>query len=205
MNRKMGMYSSLITFAAVVAFAASMFAGSEYISYLSSLFISWGFVPLICSFASVCQKEKRAAALTAVAFSSVYALLIAVVYFAQLTAVHFSQLSQQASLILNYSKFGLFFFYDLMGYGFMAFSTFFIGLTIKPQKKSEKWLKGLLLIHGVFAIACILIPLLGIFNADMPGGDLIGTLILEFWCAYFIPLCLLSFKYFKENTISIIE
>ena len=46
---------------------------------------------------------------------------------------------------------GLLFSYDLLGYGMMALSTFFIGLTIKPKNKKDKWLKYLMMIHFKYA------------------------------------------------------
>jgi isoprenylcysteine carboxyl methyltransferase (ICMT) family protein YpbQ len=199
MNRKIGMISSLVTLAAVLGFAGSMIVGSNYGSYLSSLFIAWGFVPMICSFAAVGKAETKSAGNTAIAFSSVYALLISIVYFAQMTTVHLSSLNEQASTILDYQTFGLFFNYDLLGYAFMALSTFFIALTIYPKGKVEKWLKALFLIHGIFAVSCVVMPLLGVFKPNMPGGSLIGVLVLEFWCLYFTPVCILSFLHFKNS------
>lgn len=199
MNRKVGIYSSIITLLAVLGFAVSMIIGSDFGSYISSMFIAWGFVPMICSFASYSEKETEAVSYTAIAFAAVYAVLIMVVYFAQLTAVRLSQLSKQASQILDYKNFGLFFSYDLLGYAFMALATFFIAFTIQATNKPDKWLKILLLIHGIFALSGVIMPMLGIFTADMPGGDLIGVLVLEFWCAYFASVCILSFLYFRKQ------
>ncbi|WP_368488591.1 hypothetical protein [Clostridium sp. BJN0013] len=198
MNRKLGLYSSIITLAAVLGFALSMMIGSDFGSYISSMFIAWGFVPMICSFASYSEKKTKALSYSAIAFASVYAVLIMVVYFAQLTAVRLSQLSQQASQILDYKNFGLFFSYDLLGYVFMALATFFIAFTIRVTTKMDKWLKALLMIHGIFAVSCVIIPILGLFNADMTGGDLLGVMVLEIWCAYFTPVCVLSYLYFKK-------
>lgn len=200
MNKKVGMFSAVLTLIAVLGFAVSMIAGSSYGSYFSSLFIAWGFVPMICAFAALGKKEAKAAGYAAIAFASVYTVLICIVYFAQLTTVRLSQLNDQASAILDYSYLGsLFFNYDLLGYAFMALATFFIGLTIQAKSKSTKWLKALLLIHGIFAVFCVLIPMLGIFEADMAGGDMIGVIVLEFWCAYFSPVCILAYKYFKKQ------
>jgi hypothetical protein len=57
----------------------------------------------------------------------------------------------------------------------------------------------LLCIHGIFAINCFAMPLLGIFNSNMEGGEIVGTLVLEFWCIYFMPICILSYKHFKNK------
>lgn len=198
MNRKIGQYSSIITLAAVLGFALSMIIGSYFDSYISSMFIAWGFVPMICSFASYSEKETKALSYTAISFASIYAVLIMLVYFAQLTAVRLSQLSKQAAQILDYRNFGLFFSYDLLGYAFMALATFCIAFSIHTATKSDKWLKALLMIHGIFAVSCVILPMLGLFKADMPAGDLIGVLVLVIWCAYFTPVCILSYLHFKK-------
>ncbi len=202
MNRKLGMYSALLTLAAVLVFAFCMIIGSNFGSYLSSLFISLGFVPMVCAFAAMSREEEKGVSNTAVAFAAVYAVLICVVYFTQLTTVRLSALNEQASALLSYQTLGgLFFNYDLLGYAFMALSTFFIGLTVKVNSKANRWLKNLLLVHGVFAITCIIMPMLGIFSAGMRGGEIIGVLILEFWCAYFSPVCILAYRYFKNGAV----
>ena len=77
-----------------------------------------------------------------------------IVYFAQMTAVQFGNLSDSAMNVLDYSTFGLMFTYDLVGYALMALATVFAGLTIEPKNKADKWLKALLLIHGVFFLSC---------------------------------------------------
>lgn len=197
MNRKIGIYSSAVLFLAVLGFAVSMIAGTDFGSYLSSIFIALGFVPMVCSLSAA--NGRKAAGLTAIAFACVYAVLIGLVYFAQLTTVSLTPLSGEAAMQLNYSNFGLMFNYDLLGYAFMALSTFFIGLTIAPENKGDKWLRGMLLVHGIFAIACFIMPMLGIFRPGMEGGDLIGTLVLEFWCAYFIPVSILAFRHFVKT------
>ena len=40
--------------------------------------------------------------------------------------------------------------YDLLGYGMMALSTFFIGLSVQADSKADKWMKALMMIHGIF-------------------------------------------------------
>ena len=58
----------------------------------------------------------------------IYAVMILLVYFAQTTAVRLGSLDEQAMKILDYSRGGLYFSYDLLGYGMMALSTFLWGL-----------------------------------------------------------------------------
>jgi hypothetical protein len=207
MNRKAGMYSSLFTFLAVLAFAVSMLIGivckndsiGKNGSYIFSIFIALGFIPMICSFLSFIKDENKSVGFIALSFAIMYGLLITTVYFTQLTTIRLEKLSEQTVELLDYSKFGLFFNYDLLGYAFMALSTFFIGIKLDIKSKQEKILKYLLCIHGIFAISCFILPMTGVFNANMTGGEIIGTIILEFWCIYFMPICILSYNYFKTK------
>ncbi|MDD3413873.1 MAG: hypothetical protein PHY47_07710 [Lachnospiraceae bacterium] len=198
MNRKIGVYSSIINIGAVVLFAISMLIGSNWGGYVSSMFIAFSFVLMMCSFCMVSKKEYQTAGYAAMIFGGIYATIILLVYFAQVTTVHNEKLLDSALAIIDYQKYGLFFNYDLLGYALMALATFFAGLTITYKTKTDKALKVLLLIHGVFFISCLLLPVLGVFKQDMSGGEWIGTAILLFWCIYFIPIGVLSAKYFRN-------
>lgn len=81
----------------------------------------------------------------------------------------------------------------------MAISTFFTGLAVEVKTKPDKWLKWLLLIHGVFAIVCFILPIIGLFRTGMEGAEWIGTAVLVFWCVYFTPVSILSFLHFKNQ------
>lgn len=199
MNKKIGMYGSIVNICAVTGFALCMLFGTAIGSYLVCMFIALSFIPLTCAFAAFSSKENKAAGYTSIIFAGAYAVFILLVYFGQLTAVRLNNLNEQATQILDYQKFGLFFSYDLLGYSLMALSTFFAGLTIVPKTKADKWLKALLLIHGIFFVCCIIMPMLGLFNKDLQGAAWIGTAILLFWCAYFVPVGVLSFLHFKKE------
>lgn len=199
MNRKLGMCSSAVTFIAVLGFSISMIVKSDYGSYLSSSFIAFGFLPMICAFASYGKSEEKSFGYTAVAFASVYTVLIMLVYFAQLTTVEMFSLNEQTLNLLDYKRFGLFFNYDLLGYCFMSLATFYVSFIIKTDRKPERLLKILLRIHGIFAVSCFIIPMLGLFKPGIAGGELTGILVLEVWCLYFLPVCILSFIHFKQK------
>jgi hypothetical protein len=164
------------------------------------MFLAFGFVMMIAGFHAESDKEHKVAANTALVLSGVYAVLILLVYFAQATAVRLDSLGDEALRIIDYKRLGLFFSYDLLGYGVMSLATFFIGLTINAKSRSDKWLKGLLMVHGAFFIVCFLIPMLGVFNSKQSGVDWIGTLILEVWCCYFLPICILSYLHFANKS-----
>ena len=78
------------------------------------------------------------------------AIFILIVYFALTTVVAQGRLNENALAIIDFQQSGLYFNYDLPGYGMMALATLFAGLTIKPWNKVDKWLRRLLVIHGVF-------------------------------------------------------
>ncbi len=196
MNKKIGVYGSVVNFIAVICFALSMLFGFDYGSYFSSMFIAFSFVLMMCGYANFADKEAKLAGYVSVAFSVIYTVIILLVYFAQLTTVRLNELTQQAAVLLDFQQCGLMFNYDLLGYAAMSVATFFAGLTITPITKADRWLKNLLMIHGVFFISCLIAPILGLFKANSPAW--VGVAVLEFWCLYFLPISTLSFLHFSN-------
>ncbi|AUM96098.1 TPA: hypothetical protein LA742_002696 [Clostridium botulinum] len=91
-----------------------------------------------------------------------------------------------------------------LAYWGMAISTLLIGMIINTKNKPDKWLKALLMVHGIFAPACVIMPMLIIFNSHMgPSGDFIGIIVLLIWCTYFIPIGILSTMHFKKNNVNL--
>lgn len=199
MNQKIGAYASAINLFAVIGFAISMLISSDLGSYLSSIFIAFSFVIMICSFTHYSGEGSRVASLSAMAFGIMYALCNSIVYFIQLSTVRNSVLTDQAASLLDFQRFGMAFNIDMLGYCLMSISTFFIGLTLETKTPADRWLKWLLIVHGVFAISCFIIPILGLFGSATPGSDMIGVLILEFWCLYFAPIGVLSILHFSRK------
>ncbi len=199
MNQKIGAGASAINLFAVISFAISMMISSAFVSYLSSLFIAFSFVAMICSFVSLSKDATRAAGYCSLAFGAMYALCNSIVYFVQLSTVRNSILTEQASALLDFQQFGLFFNLDLLGYCFMSIATLFIAFAIEVVTRIDRWLKYLLMIHGVFSVTCFLMPILGLFNSAAQGSELTGILILEFWCFYFIPIGVLSMLHFVQK------
>ena len=150
----------------------------------------------MCVFTVYTGEQAKAAGYAATAFGGIYALCNMMVYFTQITTVHLQPLGVEVRSLLDYSQFGLMFNLDMLGYCLMAIATFFAGLTIRAQTTADKWLKWLLLIHGVFAPTCFVLPMLGLFTPNMVGGEWIGTAIMLFWCLYFTPVGALSIRYF---------
>ena len=199
MKNKLGMIGSLVNAVSIILFAICMIIQFDFGSYFVCIFLSLGFIIMISAFEDECNENTKAAGKIASIFSGIYAVLILIVYFTQCTTVINGELSNEAMKILNYKYIGLSFNLDLLGYGIMALSTFFIGLTINVKNKKDKVLKLLLIIHGVFFIGCLIMPMTGVF-ADSAGDNSIGGVIaLEFWCLYFLPISILSFLHFRED------
>ena len=205
-DNKLGEIGTIVTGASVTIFALAMLIGlltelnTALVSYFVCIFIAVGYIMFTAALAAPSKdKTLSAAGLAGLAFSVVYAVLIFVVYYAMLTTVRMnSTLGDETLSIISYERLGsLFFNYDLLGYGFMGLSTFFIGFTITPQNKGDKALRLLLWIHGIFFVTCFFMPMFPVFTPDMAGGDVIGTLVLLVWCAYFLPICILGWRYFK--------
>jgi len=200
MNLIIAKIGAIIDAVSVIGFAICMLVDFDFGSYLVCMFLAFGFVMMIAGFHAESDKEYKVAANTALVLSGVYSVLVLLVYFAQTTAVRLDLLSDEALKIIDYERLGLFFSYDLLGYGVMSLATFFIGLTVNVKSRLDKWLKWLLMIHGVFFIGCFIIPMFGVFNSEMNGADWIGTLILEVWCFYFLPICILSYLHFANKS-----
>ena len=203
MNRTLGKIGALVTGAAVLAFAVSMvvdfFTPTLFASCFASMYIAIGYVPFTAALAGHnSDGQRRGASFAAIAFGAIYALLVLLVYYAQCTTVRMNpSLSAEALSLISYGQAGsLFFNYDLLGYGFMGLSTFFAGFAVKPVNRRARALRMLLWMHGVFFPLCFIMPMLPIFT---PGGsDLYSVFMLEGWCAYFLPICLLGYDYFRS-------
>lgn len=200
MNRNISKIGALIVTVSVLLFAICMLIAFDFGSYFVCMLLPIGYIMMTAGFCHESDENHSVAAKVSMAFAVIYAALIFLVYFAQTTAVRLDSLSGQAMQILDYSRGGLYFSYDLLGYGMMALSTFFAGLTIDAKSKSDKWLKCLMMIHGIFFFGCFLMPMTGVFSSMSNGETSIsGVIALEFWCAYFIPVGILSFIHFRRR------
>jgi len=191
---------SAIVTVTVFLFAVFLIINFSMGSYFVCLILPIGFIMMTAGLHNECENDRKVAANIGLILASVYATFIMLVYFTQLTTVNNEQLNEQAANLLEFNKYGLIFNYDLLGYGVMALSTFFTGLSMKPDNKTDKWLKALLMIHGVFYFSCTFMPMTGMFTKMSSDGDGIGgRLALVAWCVYFLPIGILSFLHFKKR------
>lgn len=200
MNNKIGKIGSIINVITVLLFALFLITNFKFGYFFVCIFLSLSFIMMIAAFENECTENNKVAGKIALILAGVYSTLIMIVYFTQCTSVLNDNLSKEALKVLDYSNMGLMFNLDLLGYAIMALSTFFIGFTINVKNKKDKALKYLLLIHGIFFISCLIMPMTGIFaKSDGSSSSIGGVIALEIWCAYFLPIGILSYSHFKNN------
>jgi hypothetical protein len=197
LNKTISKAGSAIVTVTVFLFALFLIINLPMGYFFVCLILPIGFIMMTAGLQNECEGDRKIAANIGLILAAVYATFIMLVYFAQLTTVKNELLNEQAAKLLVFGKFGLIFNYDLLGYGVMALSTFFTGLSMKPENRTDKWLRALLMIHGVFYFSCTFMPITGMFARMSSGGDGIGgRLALVVWCVYFLPIGILSFLHF---------
>ncbi len=200
LNKLISKVGSAIVTVTVFLFALFLIIDFSMGSFFVCLILPVGFIMMTAGLHNECEDDRKVAANIGLILAAVYSTFIMFVYFTQLTTVKNEQLSEQAAKLLDMGKVGLIFNFDLLGYGLMALSTFFTGLSMKPKNKTDKWLKALLMIHGVFYFSCTFMPITGMFARMSSGGNGIGgRLALVVWCVYFLPIGILSFIHFREK------
>lgn len=199
MNQRIPRIGAVIVAAAVVLFAICMIVNFPFGSYFVCMFLPIGYIMMAAGFQHESGEERRVSANVGMVFAAIYAALIFLVYFAQTTSVRLESLDEQAIKILDFQRGGLLFNYDLLGYGMMALSTFFSGLSMKAESRADKWLKRLMILHGIFFISCFIMPMTGAFTSMTDGKNGSGsTIALLCWCAYFLPIGILSYRHFPK-------
>ncbi|SCW49879.1 hypothetical protein SAMN02910456_01458 [Ruminococcaceae bacterium YRB3002] len=197
LNRMISKAGSAIVTVTVLLFALFLIIDFSMGSYFVCLILPIGFIMMTAGLHNECDSDRKVAADTGLILAAIYGTFIMLVYYSQLTTVNNEQLNEQAAKLLEFNKYGLIFNYDLLGYGVMALSTFFTGLAMRPDNKKDKWLRALLMIHGVFYFSCTFMPITGMFARMSSGGSGIGgRLALVVWCVYFLPIGILSFLHF---------
>ncbi len=199
LNKMIPKVGSAIVTATVFLFALFLIINYSMGSFFVCLILPIGFIMMTAGLHNEIESDRKVAANIGLILAGVYSTFIMLVYFTQLTTVNNEQLTEQAANLLEMGKCGLIFNFDLLGYGVMALSTFFTGLSMKAKNKADKWLKAFMMIHGVFYFSCTFMPITGMFSKMSSGGNgLGGRLALVAWCVYFLPVGILSFLHFKK-------
>ena len=200
MNRMIAKTGSAIVTVTVFLFALFLIIYFPFGQYFVCFFLPIGFMMMTAGLHHECENDRKVAGNLGMIFSAVYCTLIMIVYFTQITTVANESLNEQAAKLIDFHRSGLIFNFDLLGYGIMALSTFFTGLSMKPENRPDKWLKALLIIHGAFFPGCVFMPMTGMFAQMPPDENNSGGIIaLIVWCVYFLPVGILSFLHFEKE------
>ncbi len=203
MNRKIGFISSAVAGGAVAIFLICLIvalftknAVTENLSYAVCTVLSWSWVATAVVYSCYAKKERSAAAKTGVAAGIIYSTIISIVYYTQLTTVLYKSADEKILQAFTFSAAGSWLFnLDLLGYGLLAVSTFFTGLSLQAESRADKALKWLLTLHGIFFV-CMFVPVLPLPATNQGNG---GTIALIGWCLFFLPVCVLSAIHFKRS------
>lgn len=200
MNRLIPRAGAWMVTVTVFLFALCLITDWSFGAYFVCMLLPIGYIMMVAGFHHESGDEQRVAANIGLIFAAIYAALVFVVYFAQLTSVRLDGLNAQAMSILDFKRGGLLFHYDLLGYGMMALSTCFTGLSMKADCRADKWLKSLMMIHGVFFVGCFVMPMTGVFSGMSSGETSVGGVAaLVVWCAYFLPIGVLAYRHFGRQ------
>ena len=200
LNKMIPRVGSATVTVTVFLFALFLIVNYSMGSFFVCLILPLGFIMMTAGLHNECENDRKVVANIGLALATIYCTFIMLVYFTQLTTVKNEQLTEQAAKLLEMGKCGLIFNFDLLGYGMMALSTFFTGLSMKAKNKTDKWLKALMMIHGVFYFSCTFMPMTGMFSKMASDGDGVGgRLALVAWCVYFLPVGILSFLHFRKR------
>ncbi len=199
LNRVIPKLGAAIVSITVFLFAICLIVDFTFGSYFVCMLLPIGYILMASGLHYESGKDRKVAANIGMVFASIYAVLIFLVYFAQTTTVNLGGLNEQALALLDFKRGGLIFNYDLLGYGMMALSTFFIGLSVHAESKADKWMKTLMMIHGIFFIPCFIMPMTGVFTAMADGKTQSGgAAALVAWCIYFLPIGILAYRHFDK-------
>ncbi len=200
MNRQIPRIGAAIVCAMVFLFAVCLIVDFSFGAYFVCMLLPLGYIMMAAGFQHEAEEDRKVAANVGLVFSAVYVTLILLVYFAQTTSVRLDGLGDGALRVLDFRRGGLLFNYDLLGYGMMALSTFFLGLSMRAENRSDLWLKRLLMLHGAFFVSCFVLPMTGLFRG-MADGETSrgGATALVIWCAYFLPVGLLAWRHFGPD------
>jgi len=199
MNRQISRIGAAIVCATVFLFAVCLIVDFSFGAYLVCMLLPLGYIMTAAGFQQEAEDDRRVAANVGLALSAVYATLILLVYFAQTTSVRLDGLGGDALRVLDFRRCGLLFNYDLLGYAMLALSTFFIGLSLRAEDGADRWLKRLLMLHGLFFLSCFILPMTGMFAGNADGETSRGGAIaLVIWCVYFLPVGALAYRHFSQ-------
>jgi len=197
------MWAAIAVSVLVAAFGVSLVAGfwaaTLMASFVVALLLAPAFVAMMVAIAVHASPERRVWGQLGATFAAIYAVMVTITYYLQLTVVRTGdgRFSAEALRLLEFSPGSALFALDMLGYGFMTLATLaaapvFVGPGL------ARWLRIWFFAHGLLVVPTLLAPVM------MGGGvaassDVIGSLVLIAWSVFFLPLAGMVAIYFARQ------
>ncbi len=227
---RLGYWSGGLVVIWVALFGLSMILGllgrsSGQLPFLAGFLLAPSFIGMMAAIHQQAPAPKRIWSLLGMAFAVVYAVLVDIVYYVQLTVTKIgvggplnavpgvtAAPAAGASSAIGLQQFiytpgTAIFALDMLGYACMCLATWAAAYSFTGRDNVSTWIRRLFIIHGVLVFPTILAPVLmagtGANGTTISGvttsgaGDKLGYVVLLFWCAIFIPLTLTVMRYFR--------
>jgi hypothetical protein len=195
--KKLGVCSSIFSAFFTFFFGLFVLFNNQVIYFTLVLLLSLSVILMVIAMEAFISQGKKVFANCAIAFSIMYAVLVDIVYYTQISVVRMGTLSNEQLTIVSDFPGTVFFYLDMLGYCFLCMATLFIAFSVN---RSYRLLRVFLFIHSSLVIPTFLLPFLPFtFNTNKTSGNLSGALILILWCMIFTPVCLLMTKYFLKQ------
>lgn len=151
--------TALFTVALIIGFWAQTIL--NILSYTISFILALSFVNMIVSIHFSTLVEKKVWSFIGITFAIIYAVFVFLTYYSQL-AIAFNPPNLPTDIISMFDyqvTRSWMFVVDMLGYSFMTLSSLFTAFTFS-NKKYEKGLKRIFIVHGVFYVSTLVFPLL---------------------------------------------
>lgn len=206
-NVLIGQYASIAVVIETILFGISLILGlairsslGPKIGYAVCILLAASVVVLMASVYLQTNPEQRIFGLLALAAAIVYAPFCMGNYFIQLTIVAANPLNHPPEVLklIGFVPGSTTFALDMLGYTFLCLSTLAAAFTLLDPR--DRVLKVLCIIHGAVAVPTIAAPIIsGLFRSTSGQSNDIGSWILLFWCALFIPIAILFHRMFSRQ------
>lgn len=198
-TQRLGFWSaSLVTFW-VVVFGLLLLGGifgrfAKTPSFAVCLFLAPSFVAMMVSINCHDDHEnKRVWAKLGVSFASIYAVLVSMTYYLQLTAVRTAPDGGPFAFAPGTALFAV----DMLGYAFMCLSTLCVAPVFANGDRLSTGIRRLCIVNGLLAVPTLVAPAF-MSGAATPSAanSATGDLALLSWCVVFAPFAFMVAKYF---------
>jgi hypothetical protein len=166
--------------------------------YVVCIFLAASIVVMMV--AAGAAPAARVASRLAEAAAILYAPLCIVTYFLQLAVVVTNPLglSDDTLKLIAFVPGSPTFALDMLGYTFLCLSTLAAAFALTDPR--DRALRVLCIIHGALALPTLAAPVMSsLFRSTAGQSNDVGSYVLLFWCALFVPIPILFARRFRRD------